>query len=180
MTKDSSKTTRTLGYGSPSWSWASIIGELDWPSRTIDRHCHYNYTAKLLDVQTNTDSTDPMGSTKGGTVKLLGKYQQLSKVAKPSEISFLARFPFDLISGDEIMGNGSFDSDSETQTDDVWMLQIEVQGPGDSFFPYHPTGLLLKRVDDGISTFRRVGFFTLNENCLEHFDSIEPKQIIIV
>lgn len=180
MTKDSSKATRTLEYGSPSWSWASMIGELDWPSRTIDRHCHYNYAAELLDAQTTTDSTDPMGSTKGGTIKLRSKYQQLSKVVKPSEKSFHARFPFDLISDGKVVANGSFDSDSETQTDNVWMLQIEEQGLGDSFFPYHPIGLLLKKVDGSASQFSRIGFFTLNEDRIKHFDNIEPKEIVLV
>ncbi|KAL9004191.1 MAG: hypothetical protein Q9188_002984 [Gyalolechia gomerana] len=180
MTKDSSKATRTLKYGSPSWSWASINGEVDWPSRTTDRHCHYNYTAKLLNPQTTVGFKDPMGATPGGIIKLLGRYQQLAKVVKPSELSFLARFPFDLISAGEIIGNGSFDVDSEIQTDNVWMLQIELQGPGDSFFPYHPIGLLLRRVDGGACQFSRIGFFTLNEECIEHFDSVEPKEIVLV
>ncbi|KAL9024454.1 MAG: hypothetical protein Q9196_006505 [Gyalolechia fulgens] len=161
MTKDSTKATRTL-------------------HRTTDRHCHYNYTATVLEAQTSIDSTDPMGATKGGSIKLLGKYQQLAKVVKAPELRFSARFPFDLISAGGIVGNGSFDVDSETRTDDVWMLQIEVQERGDAFFPYHPVGILLRRVDGGAPVFSRIGFFTLNEEYIGHFGSLETKEIVLV
>ena len=60
------------------------------------------------------------------------------------------------------------------------MLQIELQGPGDSKFPYHPSGLLLLQSYGKIATFGRVGYFTLNEEHRDLFNSIESKEINLI
>lgn len=114
-------------------------------------------------------------------VNLFGKIQRLAKVVRPREWGALLRFPFDLIvAGDLIIGNGAFDTDSEIQEDGIWMLQIEVQGPGDSYFPYHPSGLLLQRLGGEATLFRRVGYSALNEDYIEFFNSVETKEICLV
>lgn len=177
MTRDSSLAVRPLEYRAPSWSWASVKGELDWPSRTIARHCHYNYTVKLVEAQSDAGPRGAFGAITSATMKLVGKYQRLDKVVRPPEWGALVRFPFDLVSAEDVIGNGAFDIDTEIQAHAVWMLQIELQGPGDSFFPYHPSGLLLKKVNDKASLFSRVGYCSLNEDYSGFFDNMEPKEL---
>ncbi|KAL8900046.1 MAG: hypothetical protein Q9207_005884 [Kuettlingeria erythrocarpa] len=181
MTGHSSRAVRPSKYRAPSWSWASIVkGEINWPSRSIPRHCRYDYTAELLEAKTNTQPGAPMGAVSGGTLRLLGKCQRLDRVVKPSEWGAFTRFRFDLVFADELIGNGAFDVDSEARADDVWMLQIELQGPGDSKFPYHPNCLLLNRLDDEATRFSRVGYGALNEEYIDFFNDVELKEICLV
>lgn len=180
MIKDSSLTSRPLKYRSPSWSWASVKGQVDWPSRTIARHCHNNFSVKFVDAQMNTTSGDPMLAITSGTLRLLGKFLQLTKVVKPQELGTLLRFPYDLLLDDDLIGNGIFDVNSEVQSNDIWILQIELQGPGDSFFPYHPSSLLLRKVGSETSVFSRVGYASLNEDYVGLFDDSKPQEICLI
>ncbi|KAL9007633.1 MAG: hypothetical protein Q9173_007143, partial [Seirophora scorigena] len=81
MTKDSSLAVRPLDYRAPSWSWASVKGELDWPSHTIARHCHYNYTVKLVEAQSVTVPGGTFGAITGARMKLVGRCQRLDKLS---------------------------------------------------------------------------------------------------
>ncbi|KAI4137580.1 MAG: hypothetical protein LQ341_005090 [Variospora aurantia] len=180
MTKDSSEATRPSVDRAPSWSWASVKGEVEWPSRTTARHCHYNYAVQLLEAQTDTGPGGALGAVTGGMIKLLGKYQRLDKVLRPPIWEAVVRFRFDLVSADEVIGSGAFDIDSEIQADAIWILQIEVQGPGDSSFPYHPSGLLLKQVDGAELRFSRVGYCALDEEYIGFFDKLEPNELCLV
>lgn len=76
-----------------------------------------------------------MGVVTGGMLKLLGKCRRLSKVARPPKRGAFFRFPFDLMFGEAVIGNGAFDLDAETQAEGVWMLQIELEGPTDCDSP---------------------------------------------
>ncbi|KAL8727595.1 MAG: hypothetical protein Q9166_005945 [cf. Caloplaca sp. 2 TL-2023] len=181
MTKDSDLAVRTSQVRYPSWSWASVKGELEWSSRTTARHCHYNYTAVFAEPVNDSLPEETEASTAEGTITLHGRYHRLDKVTRLQEWGALGRFPLDVVSSGQAIANGAFDVDSEIQMHGVWILQIEVQGPGDSYFPYHPTCLLMKEVHDGVgSTFSRVGYCAMNEDHIHHFDNIESNLIHIV
>ncbi|KAL8737121.1 MAG: hypothetical protein Q9181_001992, partial [Wetmoreana brouardii] len=134
----------------------------------------------FLDSQVDVKLTDPFLAAGYRIVKLLGKYKQLDKVIRPPEWGALGRFPFDLVFDGEVVGDGAFDIDAEIQTDGIWMLQIEMQGPGDSVFPYHPSGLLLLHLEGEALIFRRIGYFTLNEDNRSFFDSMESDEINLI
>lgn len=159
MTKDSSLSTRHSPYRAPSWSWASVQGEVDWPTRTIARHCHHNFTIELLESRIQTTTNNDKGSvTTGAWLILDGKLQQIARVVRHDEWGALLRFPFDIIATDgSTISNGLFDVDTEVMEEGIWMLQIEMQGDGDSFFPNHASCLLLKRPHHGEDSFTRVG-----------------------
>ncbi|KAL8779627.1 MAG: hypothetical protein Q9213_006856 [Squamulea squamosa] len=181
MTKDSSLAVRPSQGRCPSWSWASVKGELEWPSRNTARHCHYNYTVKIAGPEQYRTLGNPGTIATSGTIIMEGKYLRLDTVTEPPEWGALLRFHLDIVSGGQLVANGAFDIDSEIQSDDVWILQIEIQGPGDSRFPYHPTCLLLKQVNGGVPcTFSRVGYCALNEDHIQLFDSIDSKMIQLI
>lgn len=178
MIKDSSLSVRPSQAQFPSWSWASVRGEIEWPTRTTARHCHYKYTVSFAKADS---SGAPAKSEDDGVIKLYGRYQLLDEVMRPQEWGAFGRFPLDVVSGGQVIANGAFDIDSEIQANDIWVLQIEVQGPGDSYFPYHPTCLLLKQVDGSTAiTFSRVGYCAMNEDSIRYFDDIELELIHIV
>ncbi|KAL8710179.1 MAG: hypothetical protein Q9220_005262 [cf. Caloplaca sp. 1 TL-2023] len=182
MTKDSAQATRYSGSGAPSWSWASIKGDLDWPSRTIERHCHYNYSASFLPLDTcNSLTNGSRHANHDGTLVLQAKCLSLDAVRRPPEWGALVRFPLDVIHERQVVGNGAFDVDVEAQEYGNWAMQIELQGPGDSFFPYHPSFLLLrKEVTYGEDVYRRVGYGALEEDFRALFETVESVTLRII
>ena len=59
---------RSASYGAPSWSWASIDGQVSYlEASTKGEHCQ----ATLIDAYTTT-SVDPFGAVTTGSIHMRG------------------------------------------------------------------------------------------------------------
>lgn len=180
MTHNSSTARKQSVYCAPSWSWASVKGQLDWPSRTIDEHCRDDFTGQILAVHLDVLSENPMGAVLGGFVTIRGRIRRLSQVVKPVEWGALLRFRYNLICDDELVGNGSFDVDGHGEDGEVWILQIQTQKPFDCYKPYHPTALLLRKATSSNNRFERLGIAVLEDEKLDFFDRCPAREFEFV
>ncbi|KAL8695076.1 MAG: hypothetical protein Q9218_000354 [Villophora microphyllina] len=175
MVHDSEEASRGSEYWAPSWSWASVAGELQWPSRTIERHQRNDFTVYLLSVNLDVAVENAMGSVHGGCVRMRGRLKAVDQVSKPEEWGSLLRYRYDLLCDGVVVGNGGFDVDGDKTVQDIWLLQVKVQQPGDLFFPYHPTMLLVHRISTTSMNVVRLGCAVLEDEMLDFFDSCEPQ-----
>ena len=171
-------TIRSSGYRAPSWSWAALTGQIKWPSRTIARHCRDDFTVDVLDARTTPAGEDQLGAVSCGFIRMLGKIKKLTKVAEPLEGTILLRFPLNLIYENEVIGSGAFDVVGDSAEESVWLMQIQSQLSGDSNIPYHPTGLILRKLGGPI--FQRMGCATLDEGYIDFFDCCEPRELTLI
>ncbi|KAI4205832.1 MAG: hypothetical protein LQ350_000017 [Teloschistes chrysophthalmus] len=175
MVHDSSESYRGSEYWAPSWSWASVAGLIEWPSRTIERHQRNDFTIELLDINLDVATENAMGSLHGGSIRMRGRLRAVDQVSKPTEWGSLLRYRYDLWCDGVLVGNGGFDVDGDERVEDVWLLQVKMQQPGDVFFPYHPTMLLLHRISRASMKVKRLGCAVLEDDMLGFFDSCEPQ-----
>ena len=177
LVDDSSVTSKAmLDYWAPSWSWASIVGKVHWPTRTIGRHQRDDFTVELLESHLRVAQENAMGTVLGGYICMRGRLRLLSCVTKPVEWGAFLRFRYDLWCGDELVGNGQFDADQDDTAEEVWLLQMKIQHAGDCVFPYHPTALMLERVSGSWLKFVRLGCAVLDDEQLDFFDVCEPQE----
>ncbi|KAI4105632.1 MAG: hypothetical protein L6R37_002620 [Teloschistes peruensis] len=167
--------SRGSEYWAPSWSWASVAGLIEWPSRTIERHQRNDFTIELLDVNLDLATENAMGSLHGGSIRVRGRLRAVDQVSKSTEWGSLLRYRYDLWCDGVLVGNGGFDVDGDERVEDVWLLQVKLQQPGDVFFPYHPIMLLLHRISRASMKVTRLGCAVLEDDMLGFFDSCEPQ-----
>ncbi|KAL9629826.1 MAG: hypothetical protein Q9204_005055 [Flavoplaca sp. TL-2023a] len=177
LVQDSSATSKAmLDYWAPSWSWASIMGKLYWPTRSVARHQRDDSTVDLVDNRLKLFHDNPMGTVLGGYIRIRGRLRQLSCVTRPVEWGAFSRFRYDLwCEGNTLVGNGQFDVDQDDSAEEIWLLQVKRQQDGDCFFPYHPTALMLERVPESWLKFVRLGCAVLDDEQLDFFDVCEPQ-----
>ncbi|KAL8757485.1 MAG: hypothetical protein Q9199_002178 [Rusavskia elegans] len=174
----SSETSRAPDpdYWAPTWSWASIAGEVYWPARTIERHQRDDFTVELLGNELRVAKENPMGTVLGGHIRMRGRLRSLSCITKPVEWGALLRYRYDLWCNGQVIGNGSVDVDADETAEGAWLLQMHLQQPGDCFFPYHPTALIVQILPGSWMKFVRIGCAVLDDEKLDFFDLCTPQE----
>lgn len=144
----------------------------------MERHCRNDIAAQVINCATEFDAD---GRLLSAHLRIRANVHQLSAVNKSQTNGAFLRFPFDMMQHGRIIGNCAFDIDLEiSNADDLWLVQIQTQCPGDSYFPYHPTALLLRKPDDSILEYKRLGYATLGEDQFDFFDACAPVELTIV
>ena len=179
MTHDSSKARRVTEYLAPTWSWAAVIGHVQWPSRTIERHWQNSTAARFVDLFTELGAGGRMLS---GRLVVRAKFHGPVSVVAPHETGALLRFPLDIVHDAKVIGNCAFDVDDRDGLNkmDLYVVQIRKQNPWDSNFPYHPSALLIRQRECVKAEYERVGCAALDEGYLDLFDNCRPTELTLV
>jgi hypothetical protein len=150
-------------YRAPSWSWASLDGEVTMPAL---RHSELP-SLKVLEADVRPSSLDPFGAVESGYLKVSGLMLKIDYIPEYNHFDrFVAyhrsRFPYDLQ-----IKNGTDESlkvgECRLDRDDVYMLRPEVwylEVFSDRFCI--PTGLILQTTSIAKDEFVRVGIATTN------------------
>lgn len=85
---------RSGDYRAPSWSWASVDGQIDsviddWLRNSPDK---YYPLVKVLESHIELAGDDEMGQVKGGYLKLLGQTMdvELEEIRSMDKVAFLS------------------------------------------------------------------------------------------
>lgn len=74
-------------YRAPSWSWASIDGEITFLSNSNNGP----YSLDVLHASTKLDGTDPMGKVKGGSLTVHG-FIRAAKIYQSSPVFYISHY----------------------------------------------------------------------------------------
>ena len=151
-------------YRGPSWSWASLDGQLIMPvSRSSTRP-----SLHVLEAETRPSGLDPLGAVKAGHLKVSGLMLKIDFVPEYDRFDRFvsynrSRFPYDLGITDGTNGKGLKVGECHLDRDDVdilrpdiWYLEVF------SDRAFMPTGLLLQTTNDKDDEFVRVGIASTN------------------
>ena len=166
---DSSDASRHTQYIAPTWSWASMKGQVHFPAGDLGTE----KSPKLLDVSIDPKTNDDLGAIVGAKLILLAKARCLCEVVSKS---YDSRFPLDLRLYGQTIGDGAFDAELEGGL--VWVMQCIHQKAWDYWD--HPTVLLLHQSEIVPDTYERVGVGRLSEDSLAFFDDCEPREVKLV
>ncbi|KAH7312978.1 heterokaryon incompatibility protein-domain-containing protein [Rhexocercosporidium sp. MPI-PUGE-AT-0058] len=173
-------------YRAPSWSWASIEGEIDFPGRYAaddDDGRHSRLVIELVTCHTQLEnSVAPYGAVRSGILKLKGKLRQATWYYDAEELVLHDSYR------DEIAGTTRKDAFESGWADNVadrsqeiWCLEVY-----ESAGIYASRGLLLTEVstepapaEEGYY-FSRVGYFKLFLRKRSIFQDIKQSTLTIV
>lgn len=170
------ESTRTATYQAPSWSWAALKCEVQWPAyrwfQSFDPAQHQ--LLRLVESSVTPTGLNLMGSISEAYIKVSGRLIQSALVQRDA----MARngkdeshYSYDLVRGEEYIGSGQLDVQEEIPPIfPVWALQVQQQQPGEAEDETSLCGLLLQRMTEADHHFRRVGVFLLRETHLSVFD----------
>jgi hypothetical protein len=147
--------TRPTDYIAPSWSWASINGQIRLDMRQgSSRNSDETLTA-LLDVHLQHMSADTFGQVKSGFALLLGPLFQAT-VSYEGDCADFA------ICGLELTLAPGFDilAERPRSTESIFFLALEMS---DNARGTMVTGLILKPVPDTTDCFSRVGLSVIQD-----------------
>ncbi|KZL84381.1 heterokaryon incompatibility protein [Colletotrichum incanum] len=155
------------GYRAPSWSWASLEGDVIMPeiASMLPTGNAMEAMIDIIDVQTTPLGLDPRGMLQSGYLKLNGKlkiadprmdpgtpgYQRFATYRKELAIDFLNQ-------NGRMVGLAIFDKDYSSSEKSLYYLQVvrrEIE-------PSRWHGLLLEPTEEP-NQFRRVGFCRTEE-----------------
>ncbi len=182
---------RSRPYRAPSWSWASMDGQITWAT-------HWNCddwrsvlgrsepALKFLDADIITSGDSPHGCIVKAILTAYGKAvpvtfdRGVEGKARVTRGPGATDFPYELVYEDTVIGAGLLDLQTASFAPDrLWCLQIEPQiergslSRGES--PW--SGLLLEKTED---KFSRVGLFVLVEEQIRFFDDHEARTVCLV
>ena len=166
---DSSDASRHTQYIAPTWSWASMKGQVHFPDGDLGAE----KTPKLLNVSIEPKTGDHLGAIVGAKLTLIAKARCLCEVVPKA---YDSRFSLDLRLHGQTVGEGIFDAEFEGSI--VWVMQCIHQKPWD--IRENPTVLLLHRSGSVPDTYERVGIGRLSEDSLALFDDCEPREVNLV
>ena len=166
---DSSDASRHTQYIAPTWSWASMKGQVHFPGGDVGAE----EFPKLLDVSIEPKTNDHLAAIVGAKLFLFAKARCLDEVVSKTNDS---RFPWDLRLYEQTIGDGTFDAGFGGGL--VWIMQCVHQQPWD-YWDY-PTVLLLHRSGIVPDAYERVGVGRLTEDSLAFFDDCEPREVKLV
>ena len=166
---DSGDASRYSQYIAPTWSWASIKGQIHFPFGDLGAE----ESPKVLDVSIEQKTNDHLGAIVGAKLILFAKVRCLCEVVIKA---YDSRFQLDLRLYGQTVGDGTFDVGFEGGL--VWVMQCIHQKAWDYFD--HPTLLLLHRPGIVPDTYERVGVGRLSEDSLALFDDCEPREVTLV
>jgi hypothetical protein len=175
-------------YRAPSWSWASIDGEIAWKTWQDCHEAKCKMHCILLEAQTTPVGLDKFGGVKDGFLKLSGGVPEV-------EISWAGgdrhpRHPWRLHSGGYELATADIDGDrrepgSRSARRKCWAILVATCT--DEASP--PRGFLLTRVGnqrDGVEEYQRVGIFRVFPDVFQDMDRIVhfweqlPRQTILI
>ena len=166
---DSSDASRHTQYIAPTWSWASMKGQVHFPDGDLGAE----KTLNLLNVSIQPKTGDHLGAIVGAKLTLIAKARCLCEVVSKA---YDSRFSLDLRLYGQTVGEGIFDAEFEGSI--VWVMQCIHQKPWD--IRENPTVLLLHRSGSVPDTYERVGIGRLSEDSLALFDDCEPREVNLV
>ena len=169
---DSSDARRHTQYIAPSWSWASMKGQVHFPFGDLGAE----KSPELLDASIEPKTNDRLGAIVGAKLILFAKARCLCEVVSKVSKVYGSPFPLDLRLYGQTVGVGTFDAGFEGGL--VWVMQCIDQKPWE--IRDHPTVLLLQRSGIVPDTYERVGVGRLSEDSLAFFDDCEPREVKLV
>ena len=168
---NSSHASRHSQYVAPTWSWASIKGQVFFPSGGSSTP----FSPSFVDASLDWKADDRLGAIVAARLSLLAKVRRLCEVAGKAGDSW---FPLDLRFEGKTIGSGAFDVSGEGGKNDVWVMQCTLQEAWD--FRERPTVLLLYRSGSTPSTYERVGVGRMAEDSLGFFDDCELQHVVLI
>lgn len=186
MREAKSPMKRPRRYRAPSWSWASIDGEVDFPSRFAaddDDERRSRLVVQLVECHAKLEnSLTPYGAVRSGSLKLKGKLRWAIWYYDAEELVLHDKFR------DEITGTTRKDAFQdgweENMADrcmDIWCLEVFEQTG-----MYASRGLLLTEVStepassDEYHCFSRLGYFKLFLTKVSVFQGVEHRIVTII
>ena len=168
---DSSGASRHSRYVAPTWSWASIKGQVHFPYEGLGTQQAPVFVSASLEWKAD----DRMGAIDAAKLTLFAKVRRLSEITATAEIS---SSPLKLRFEGSIIGTGAFDVISEGGKSSIWVMQCTYQKPWD--YRGHPTLLLLHGHENMLNAYERVGAGRLDEDALGFSDECEPQEITLM
>ena len=155
--------SRSLHYRAPSWSWASIDGNV--LTLSLGEAEEHEYAVKVLECQTITESSSPFDKVKSGYLRLLGHICRITITElKPdnAQHGHRVKFKFNNCFAPPASYFGlSLDDTRMYQDRDVKAFFLRfLTRKGLSFrhrHSLHSEGLILKRVDGKPGMYTRIG-----------------------
>lgn len=202
--EDDAKLSSQSQYRAPSWSWASLNGQIThtthWSiNRVTDWSTEYAVPVlHLRDAHIEVAGKDPCGSVVSAFLRLSGRFMEVmlagpfQRMASTIYTKVPSHFPFCIkIARDERIievGVGHLDMRDINliPKEDIWCLQVEKQRPGVAKFEDPWCGLLLTQARkeskmSGVNkTFRRIGVFVLHEDHIYLFDDHQEREFTLV
>lgn len=177
------KLQKTTEYRAPSWSWASVEGEiyyegiLAWDSR--DSGVPEKFELEVLDAQTKPTGLNHLGAVHGGYIKVRGllKATPFSRVANGLDWSY----PMHELDSGISVGRARFDEGNPPTEEHVWLLLVSKE---EHFhhpwqFQTKPNGLVLLPTTHE-SEFTRVGIFELHMGFMDWLSDCTDTQVITI
>ena len=173
---DSNQTSRYAQYVSPTWSWASVKGQVHFPSEGSDIPSSLTFRDACLKLKTD----DHLGAIQEAKLSLLARIRRLDEKLKvKAERS--SWYPLELRSDGKVVGKAALDFVSNDQgdiIDTVWIMECLSQKSWD--MRDEPTLLLLRRLEGTANIYERLGIGRLDEDHLGFFSGCEPRALILV
>ncbi|MCJ1465073.1 hypothetical protein MMC07_003689 [Pseudocyphellaria aurata] len=177
------KLQRTTEYRAPSWSWASIEGEIYYEGilawETGDSGAPQKYELEVLDAQTTIAGLNPFGAVDGGHMKVRGllKATPFSHVVSSLDRSYPI-CPFD---SEISVGRARFDEGDPPSDELVWLLLVSKEGHfhWQWQFQTKPNGLVLLPTSHELE-FSRVGIFELHKGFMDWLNDDENTRVITI
>lgn len=174
---------RTTEYRAPSWSWASVEGEIYYEGILAwdigDLGVPRRFEVEVLDAQTKLAGLNHFGAVHGGYIKVRGflKTTSFSRIANSLDWSYSIS-PFD--SGISV-GRARFDEGDPPTEELVWLLLVSKE---EHFhhqwqFQTKPNGLVMLPTAHELE-FTRVGIFELHEGFMDWLDDCVDTQVISI
>lgn len=187
-------------YRAPTWSWASLDGEVSWlhyqhmgPGRPYELPKYAETSdgvVKVLDVDLQFQGDSVFGRMTGGRLTLNAVFQKISFSGPQSEEDIMSRseygpkWPYNgwnyLVHSDSgVFAYGQFDFQT-SPTGVLCALKLINQPPGLGTKEDIRSGLILEESGDTPGTHRRVGLFTFQEAHLDAFENIPMRPITLI
>jgi hypothetical protein len=167
-------------YRAPSWSWASLDGQIIMP---ISRSCKPP-SLRVLEADSRPSGLDPFGAVKSGRLKVSGLMLKIDYVPEYDHFDrFVAyhrsRFPYDLEIKNGANGESLKVGECHLDRDDVYLLRpelwyLEVFSDRSCM----PTGLILQTTNMTKDEFVRVGIGTTNAFVAARFTTFNDASVL--
>ena len=119
---DSSQTGRYAQYVAPTWSWASLKGQVHFPSEGSELSSSLAFLSASLVLKAG----DHLGAIQAARLSLLAKVRRIDDINVKAESSW---YPLDLRSDGKLIGKGALDFNNQGDIDTVWIMECLFQKP---------------------------------------------------
>jgi hypothetical protein len=178
--------TKPRKYRAPSWSWAALIGRVNWTSSRGCTRNDCNRYCRILDASTTLAGLDPFGAVSDGYLTLSAvlvkvRFSRLKGAGKFPWRVFIDDTATEFARGDLDAVKGLRRPDPEAEASHFAILTAECNEPATQ-----PRGLLLQnlgRQPRGLNEYRRVGMMFIRTTAVENAPEVlqtTPRQTIII